>query len=79
MCLLLVAAVWIFVASLTKMMEDQINCRTQRPAGHAPGAIGLEISCASEPENSLDADEVSAVGSYCFALGAGLVKWWAYY
>ena len=46
-------------------------------AGHAPGAIGLELSCASEPEISLDAVEVSAVGSYCVALGAGLVKWWA--
>ena len=63
--------VWIFVASCTKLMEDQTNCKTQGLAMHQELLV-MELRCASEPEGSLDAAVVYAVGSYCVALGTGL-------
>ena len=63
--------VWILVASLTKWKEDQMDCRTQRLATQEKLLV-LELSFASESEDSEDAVVVSAVGSYCVALGTGL-------
>ena len=53
-------SVWNFVASWTKLMEDQMDCKTQGLAMHQELLV-MELRCASEPEGSRDAVVVCAV------------------